>query len=136
MALKVEELRIGNLVYDDENIVVKIEHLMSDRYMDWNGGFDNSNVDFSKESDAENIYNSDFNPIPLTEEWLLKFGFTPSYVEGITAWYKDDFVVYQAEEDDKEFFGCMFNATWNKIWMAVHELQNFYYALTGQELTA
>lgn len=65
----------------------------------------------------QNVLNDslDENAIPLTEEWLLKFGVESIY----------DFKIYN---DDGDVFyyavGCEY----------VHQLQNLYFALTGEEL--
>lgn len=70
-------------------------------------------------------------PIPLTEEWLLKFSFekedeeyfhkskyAPVLIECDNGW-ADSFEERQA----------------SKIINYVHQLQNLFYALTGEELT-
>ena len=54
------ELRVGNLVYDDENVVVKIEKISSDRHISWS---ESEKVEFSKIDDADNIFISNINPI-------------------------------------------------------------------------
>jgi hypothetical protein len=73
-----------------------------------------------------------YQPIPLTEEWLVKFGF--------------DSLPYT---DQYEYNGMLFNLDLTKgtfdFWCDnvtgrinyihfVHQLQNLYFALTGQEL--
>jgi len=64
-------------------------------------------------------------PIPLTEEWLLKFGFE----KGCTSWNVGGFYIDQ--------FGSNFEFDYRagvKI-EHVNQLQNLYFALTGEELT-
>jgi hypothetical protein len=77
-----------------------------------------------------------YYPIPLTEEWLLKFGFEMK-VEGIPAietidiWSKDGY------RFTKDVRGCWFllGYNWNtEHFQHVHQLQNLYFALTGTEL--
>lgn len=80
-------------------------------------------------------------PIPLTEEWLLKFGFIkddsgvemddPDYCE----WYERDFPVIGTlcQSSDKEYLFDMETDTLRIKY--VHQLQNLYFALTGEELT-
>lgn len=66
-------------------------------------------------------------PIPLNEEWLIKFGFKPEY----THWLNGDFTI------DKSAIGGYFLCDID-IHVAikyVHTLQNLYFALTGGELT-
>lgn len=67
---------------------------------------------------------ADFEPIPLTEEWLLKFGYdliTENYyaISGHLIWICND------------LFICDKNGI---ILKHVHQLQNLYFALTGCEL--
>ena len=69
-----------------------------------------------------------YEPIPLTEEWLLKFGEMSI----------GDYQIYFNIEDnhlyeDDDFSLCN-KISWNKI-KYVHQLQNLYFALTQEELT-
>lgn len=102
------------------------------------------------------IKQSDAKPIPLTEEWLIKFGFTISE-DGDSAWkstnefpnsttyYQDEqFVINKSFDEIKEGESISFIDFWcltigdyrvelySKIYY-VHQLQNAYY-LTGKEL--
>jgi hypothetical protein len=78
-----------------------------------------------------------FKPIPLTKEWLLKFGFCDQngyliHLENelpIDLIYKDGVV---SLEDSNELVTSTYFL--NKI-QYVHQLQNLYFALTGEELT-
>jgi len=65
-------------------------------------------------------------PIPLTEEWLLKFGFYKSNVTARIDLYPEDDGVY--------FYFNIDPAKRVKI-EYVHQLQNLFFALTGEELT-
>ena len=88
-----------------------------------------------------------FEPIPLTEEWLIKFGFkrVEMMFEKITTlyWRKDRLKLYRVHTSavSEDWF--------YEVWFAddhdneavirlrldlVHQLQNLYYALTGEEL--
>lgn len=106
--MEAKDLRIGNWVNDDS-------------CHDWQITL----------SDFYNMYLDDdcpFTPIPLTEEWLVKFGF------------------------EKDSFGCLYfgyfyyrkslfysSGEFSNIGLPniqyVHQLQNIYFALTGEELT-
>ena len=72
-----------------------------------------------------------FEPIPLTEEWLLKFGFdydneTSTY-SLLTSLRKCDLCI-DILLSDGEYF-------WKYVELKyVHQLQNLYFALTGNEL--
>ena len=83
-------------------------------------------------------------PIPLTEEWLLKAGFTSDdYKKGYIGidvhnenGMSTDFVLSypgRMGEWQKYFVWEFNNYMFNKIEF-VHELQNFYTAMTGYEL--
>ena len=113
--MKASELRIGNLIY----------------YNGTNGPTYNINkidgVDIATmEGDAK--YLSFHEPIPLTEEWLLKFGFKKinHRIEG---------VIYRREWLQ---FSETFLADWRGGHIGriqyVHQLQNLYFALTNTEL--
>ena len=122
--MKAEELRIGNYVADI-----------------WN-----PDVPRQVQSLAKNlcIYGSlrckydKLLPIHLTEEWLLKFGFTKrSTSNNCNKWFKGENPVTH---------DWLFSLVWlvghptpfyqNGYHMIkyVHQLQNLYYALTGEEL--
>lgn len=72
-------------------------------------------------------------PIPLTEEWLTKFGF-----EKLTDRAYDRFL-----KQEKEFSMCIewtVSGSYKLDYYLteirhVHQLQNLYFALTGEELT-
>lgn len=75
-------------------------------------------------------------PIPLTEEWLVKFGFTESVKLGM---YKDltsrmVLKFYKIPNQlDLIQDGKNISFAHGRI-KYVHQLQNLYYALTGEEL--
>ena len=129
--MEAKELRIGNYVYD------VYDHV--NRQID---GYDFINT------------KQHFKPIPLTEEWLLKFGFekiphftvhngmklsigrnrylsvgdvnNPNQMMFLCSNVKDSNVV--------EDLVCVHNYDYDG-WLNVHQLQNLYFALTGEELT-
>jgi hypothetical protein len=74
-------------------------------------------------------YTTPFDPIPLTEEWLLKFWF-------ISNPYEDRY------EKGSIHIECLKTKGETYLWIEnmphikyVHQLQNLYFALTGEELT-
>lgn len=73
----------------------------------------------------------DMEPIPLTEEWLLKFGFEKE--DGVFS--KGIFEVVQLRRgiDLRERFEFV-SHNFNPDLDYVHQLQNLYFALTGKEL--
>lgn len=84
--------------------------------------------------------NNEIEPIPLTEEWLLNFGFNvddslldPPNTPNGNFWIdyiKDNVVI------SMPFFEFNYNETEANIEIKyVHQLQNLYFALTNEELT-
>jgi len=80
-------------------------------------------------------YPEKHSPIPLTEEWLEKFGFEKEKTLNIFwAWNLDRLRISKLEEND------ICDVTYTTIGdlyltiQSVHQLQNLYFALTGQEL--
>ena len=81
--------------------------------------------------DLQGIY---FEPIPLTEEWLLKFGFNKTNESKDVEWYKlNNFEVSTYNEGEVVYF--VYQHLVLRHIMNVHQLQNLYFALTGTELT-
>ena len=69
---------------------------------------------------------NEIEPIPLTEEWLLRFGF--KQLDKYT-WLKNGWFVYNRKR------GFVTGSKKREIKLSfVHKLQNWYY-LTGEELT-
>lgn len=144
--MKASELRIGNLVYGinrRSEIHLPIELPLKI----WQIEIFNCEVlPFDKNSSKEEkwfkISNSDLSPISLTEEWLIKFGFDKTKLNGC---YKIGLGAYDYELRDF----TVLNNQWvvsviqPELWTAafcwniryVHQLQNLYFALTGEELT-
>jgi len=85
-----------------------------------------------------------FEPIPLTEEWLVKFGFEWSceYHERnpmeIDIDLHNSFTIYPPFEYKKYWYVSVTmpsGGTWEIDVKYIHQLQNLYFALTGEELT-
>jgi hypothetical protein len=69
-------------------------------------------------------------PIPLTEEWLLKFGFEYfKFIVESSCWRLNN--LFSIRED----FTIHFHNGLIVELKCVHQLQNLYFALTGQELS-
>lgn len=91
----------------------------------------------------ENFDHSVMKPIPITEEWLLKFGFFKmitkdgGYIKPINSTFSidsDDFL-FDLKHKQYIFYTLDLLTYHGKEINYVHELQNLYYALTGEELT-
>ncbi|MCT3943873.1 hypothetical protein HZQ28_01105 [Elizabethkingia anophelis] len=111
------DLRIGNLIFNEYGIVSTIVEI----------------TDYDRVAVGNNRVVTDLvncEPIPLTEEWLLKFGFKlKSDADG--EYYENCGVnILILRSDDIHFFFGNPN-TKDKY---VHQLQNLYFALTQKEL--
>lgn len=119
--MKATELRIGNL------IEYKIEDKLDERKEWWKV----SKVDFQDLTWLDsNPEDSDFRPIKITEEWLLKFGFVKKEI-GYSKLTEMEQCFLISFGKHTSVNGIKFN---NEI-KTVHQLQNLYFALTGEELT-
>ena len=74
-----------------------------------------------------------FEPIPLTEEWLLRFGFIRKYVSH-TPYILNDISIYPT---DANFYNIVYYKGVkidDIIFKSVSQLQNLYFSLTNNEL--
>lgn len=127
--MKANELRIGNYVYFkhcdyDVSTPRKINYTL------------NPNLVGLERISVNRIEYNNIDPIPLTEEWLLKFGFNYSDDEKCFMSLKV-FRTFKFISDYSNNFSTVtyrLNDTTNEI-KYIHQLQNLYFALTGEELT-
>ena len=117
--MKAEELRIGNWVFDQDGDETQIEELSP----------------VLKHGEYRWQWLNNLNPIPITEEWLVKFGFEfdifyQKHTNGTLCVYWVDKICLvswcKAHRED------ILRYEYPKY---VHELQNLVFALTGNELT-
>jgi hypothetical protein len=110
--MKAEELRIGNWVKDENGpYQIKGEHL-----------------------DEDNFPTIQTWEIPLTEEWLLKFGFVKQMVWTFSIPLVGNLeMIYYLGEKGWSIGNQSYSSFSNLKY--VHQLQNLYFALTGKELT-
>lgn len=76
----------------------------------------------------------DVKPIPLTEEWLLKFGFKNHLDTIWIHWSKESGLFQISTRLPQGSYGLWINGTMG-CFEYVHQLQNLFFALTGEELT-
>lgn len=78
------------------------------------------------------LYNGlqSLKPIPLTDEWLLKFGFEKIIVEDYPLYIYDGFIIEVYTDNCVVSYN---NTEITKI-KYVHQLQNLYFALTNNEI--
>ena len=76
----------------------------------------------------------DFHPIPLTEEWLLKFGFEYHHKIISRRFYNIGNLFAEVGGDGRTaIYGTLAGELMCFV-NYVHQLQNLYFALTGEEL--
>ena len=80
------------------------------------------------------------NPIPLTEEWLVKFGFEKvndnfMTIESYHYENKNCWIYLIADGFELELNTLSERNNLCRTYKYVHQLQNLYFALTGEELT-
>ncbi len=114
------ELRIGNLILVDGEITEIT-------------GVKKSTVFFS--DGFQMFIAGGLEPIPLTEEWLIKFGLNKTVDHPARKLYENDDICPLWFSDKKginDFYASRVRICECKY---VHQLQNLYFALTGEELT-
>ena len=116
--MEAQDLRIGNW-YLSTRFQTPVICEMGDFYEIY------ARADGSSEYTVDDIFQS----IPLTEEWLLKFGF--EYDNETSGW--DNEKLSSDYDSEIECYYILFYVD-NSI-KYVHQLQNIYFALTGEELT-
>lgn len=119
--MQASELRIGNYVYINGvcNQVSEIHTKL---------------LKFLSNNTLWNIKQS--KPIPLTEEWLVKFGFkTNQYKDEFTLFHNNYEYLLDCAYTDEGVFNFVVDSTCMDIDVKyVHQLQNLYFALTKEEL--
>lgn len=123
---KVEEIRIGSIVthddYSQEIFIVKSIQKYEDTYViDTIGG---------KNGTWSNVLDL-INPVIVDEYLLLKFGFSKSKRIGSSLYVKSELAI------DLDYKCCYIHGKmcyYHTEWLQVHQLQNLYFALTGDNL--
>ena len=136
--LKENELRIGNLVYNDKDEIMKIARIETKEYTDWNSGDDDS-ITYQHLTNIGCYFQGNIKPIPLTENILLKLGF-----KLFGGWY-----FYEYFDDGETTSFCIKFDSNNNLFAyhtevkdnrpliyvyTTHQLQNLFFCLTGFEL--
>lgn len=122
--MEARELRIGNWVEYKKGQQATVSHISSEK----NGYIGVENNEYLSSGVFELV---DFKPIPLTEEWLERFGFENDFDENPT---KGQLTI------ENQFDGSWIRVL-DGMWTDgikieyIHQLQNLYFALTGEELT-
>jgi len=129
--MKSSELRIGNLFEDREGRLCDVDQVSKN----------------PEDTQITAIHGGltalPTKPIPLTEEWLLKFCGEYEVDDGINFikhWWRFGEVSVKIEQWKKdmcydESFSVYKDHNYIKDVSIIHEFQNLYFALTGEELT-
>jgi hypothetical protein len=127
--METSELRIGNLLTNYGNLC-KVVSIQKDNFQVEVIKIENIiQVDFSKPETVSSL----IKPIPLTEEWLKKFGFKKDMSvyknDWIELWHSSYSNCYQLRiikvgDDISKKINIQY----------VHQLQNLYFILTEKEL--
>ena len=138
--INAQELRFGNLVniisHIDKSIIdIGTVNLISDISLHEEGAVGacaSSNIAVGSTHELSEEDKNTLSPIPLTEEWLIKFGFASNE-------YKDEFyksyIHLDCEYTDHNTFNVAFKGLKLSIDVKyVHQLQNLFFALCGEEL--
>lgn len=147
--MTVQELRIGNYVEESVLGVVTVSTIEPELIWVESKNMKSSHV---IESSYYHVDINSITPIPLTREWLLKFGFNsnspckdfedcgmPYYAKhGVLLFYNGnrlkhelcDYMIGYGSMRSGKYHIAMIK--WIKY---IHQLQNLYFALTGEELT-
>lgn len=118
--MKATDLRIGNIVYyiseNDNNEIEKFINKV-----------DGQDLSLMESDDK---YLNLHLPIPITDEWLLKSGFKPTYTWMPNIWsHCNGLIGYDS------FDNCVrVDQTWLGKMPFLHQLQNLYFVITGKEL--
>ena len=113
--MKANELRIGNIIGSiHTDITWKVDLFLFNEIFD------------------DQTYLDHLKPIPLTEEWLLKFGFEKKKGYYDRYYYSIDGMDIRIDGDmfETEVGECLYKSI-----KYVHQLQNLFFAHNDQELT-
>lgn len=147
--IKANELRIGNYAALTEEAKEDFSNIIGEKINDYFDVtfFNSDGVDF----DGFDFTFDELKPIPLTEEWLIRFGFEKFSQSEM---YGEDFVDTHGWEceykngnlamlkpssrsnwGEKQNSFSVLGLSYVNLWIDyVHQLQNLYFALTNEEL--
>jgi hypothetical protein len=134
--MNVKELRIGNLFYRiirkneihlPDYVAIKIasvglfesEYILSDQ-------------DFYSVEEYQKVSNKDLSGIPLNSEWLVKCGFKMAKIGGYEYFKLKECPALNGSVHSNGFMNFM---DVPYPCQNVHQLQNLFYCMTGEELT-
>ena len=123
--MEAKELRLGNLISVYRKPTDKeLSHYAVQEIYEWEN--DENYYVVIDDTFSVNI-ETGIIPIPLTEDWLLKFGFK--------GWDLGKYTLILTNGNFFDFQHGLESTPIAKNIKHVHQLQNLYFALTGEELT-
>lgn len=151
--MKPTELRIGNLILSPDGIVTVVHRIDGQNELQELGYKGSVTIEVYLQTSGKifgyhGVWLDKCSPIPLTEEWLIKFGFQKVEKEdnfdniNLKYWAKDGLLLFFNDSPPYNTYlagwGCMRNGKYYVAtgqWIdTVHQLQNQYHAFRGTEL--
>jgi len=127
--MEAKELRIGNIIHQEASFLFD----RSPEKTTTKAEYKEKDVIVTSEV-LLNFNERFYEPIPLTEEWLLKFGWKEIDEKlYCRRWRLKRVDIYKMVSGDYPFY-FRYNQEDLQV-KSVHQLQNLYFALTGEELT-
>lgn len=133
------ELRVGNYIKSDDDVICIVSRIETKDYTNWNSGDDFSitALEINTNDDYLNVRFDKWKPIPLTEEILLKCGWGWNNKCNSFENDKTDCRFYITKQNNINGKRKVFNYVL-KAYIAnisyLHQLQNLYWCLCGKEL--
>lgn len=119
--IQAKDLRIGNYIKDEVGLLFMVSGLPMF------GG-----IQITSEDTV--FTETTFNPIPLTEEWLVKFGFENGVLENekyeFKLYFYDCWNISYVEKSGYGGSKCHIEGYFD-----INDIQNIFYLLSGEELT-
>ena len=121
--------------------MIAANEMMLGNFLQWKGSDVENNYFNVTSIEPDFDWLEEAEPIPLTEEWLLKFGFEIKETNGLLNVSINDFIRLELMKLSPEY--CVFLVAKNNLDFClslnrikyVHQLQNLYFTLTGKHLT-
>ena len=132
--MKPQDLRIGNYVYYEHTTHI-VDGIYENKVYSWwvkNGEpvieYEMKDIGGAMVKNPYRDVISQYEPIPLTEEWLIKLGFKKNITTDLYPTFSYDIL------NVNDGIVYVLNYGFVNHIKYVHQLQNLYFVLTGEEL--